>query len=62
MNRYIFEKAGLIIGSILIFIVIIWAFSSVMKSCSIVADEVQKQGLKNVIERIWEGERKQNSG
>ena len=56
MNRYIFAKAGLIIGSILIFIVVVWSFFSVMQSCSIVADEMQKQGLKNVIERIWEGE------
>ena len=56
MNRYIFAKAGLIIGSILIFVVVVWSFFSVMRSCSIVADEMQKQGLKNVIERIWEGE------
>ena len=40
----------------LVFILCTWSVFSAMKGCSGVADEIQKQGLKSVIERIWEGE------
>ena len=41
-------------------VVCIWSLGSAMKGCSGVADEIQQQGLKSVIERIWEGEDNQN--
>lgn len=45
---------------VLLLVVCTWSLGSVMKGCSGVADEIQKQGLKSVVERIWEGEGKQN--
>ncbi len=44
----------------LVFSLCIWSLLTAMRGCSGVADKIQKQGLKSVIERIWEGEDKQN--
>lgn len=41
---------------VLTLVVCVWSLGSVMKGCSGVADEIQQQGLKSIIERIWEGE------
>ncbi len=41
---------------VLIFVAWIWSWFSLIKDCSGIANEIQKQGLQSVIERIWEGE------
>jgi prepilin-type N-terminal cleavage/methylation domain-containing protein len=44
---------------VLILVAFIWSLGSVMKGCSDTIDIVEKQGLKAVIERVWEGEQKE---
>ena len=50
-----------LIGIVLVLIMLVFVLSlmSVTRGCSEAIDETQRRGLKSVIERIWEGERKQ---
>lgn len=49
------------IGIVLCSALCIWYLSTLLiKGCSPVIDELQKQGLKSVVERIWKGEDKED--
>ena len=48
------------IGAVLVMLVFVCSLVSFVRGCSEAVDEIQRHGLKSVVERVWEGERKQD--
>jgi len=62
MNRKGYTSMDLLvtISVVLLITVFVWSLVSVMKGCSGAVDEIQKRGLKSIIEEVWEGEQKRD--